>query len=319
MGQQNYGNQGDPPYDGQQQGPAPIGRRAPGGQPQQGYDPRQYPSQQQNMGYAPQQPGYDQQYGQQPYDPAYGEPQQPIQPPPSVLARLNLPPWFPRDPTTLGILAAGGLAVSVCLCGFCLLLLLINSPVPEPEQPAAQVSPPVVIPPTTDAGFATADPFAQGNPFTTPTISLPGQVVQPGVTQPVVGGGDASLVGGLLNPYMDASLDGMRQIDLYLLDPATGQYQGRAQILAGSPEMDQFIEALNISNYVTAPDPTCPNHVTLNITRADGSQIPIGLCLKGGVIVRGLPGLGGNDLPMGPYFTDILIPFLTDQYAALLQ
>jgi hypothetical protein len=110
----------------------------------------------------------------------------------------------------------------------------------------------------------------------------------------------------------------MRQIDVYLLDPTSGQYVGRAQILAGSPEMEEFATALNISNFITAPDPTCPNHVTLLVTRADGSQIPLGVCLKGSVILRGLPNLGGNDLPMGPYFTDILLPFLTEQYAALL-
>lgn len=290
MGQQNFGNQGGPPDD--RQRPAPIGQR---GQPQQGYDPRQYAPQQN----PPQQPGYNQQQynANQQYEPPYGEPQSP----PSVIDRLNLPPWFPRDPTTLGIFAAGGLAISVCLCGFCLLLLMLNAPVPGPEEPAAVPTQPIIIPPTTIGGFPTP------NPFGTPTVSVP-----------QTGGSDPSLVDTLLNPFADASLDGMRQIDIYLLDPTTGQYAGRAQVLAGSPEMEQFATALNISNFITAPDPTCPNHVTLNVTRADGSQIPLGVCLKGSVILRGLPNLGGNDLPMGPYFTDILIPFLTEQYAALL-
>lgn len=304
MGQQNFGNQGDPPYDDRQR-PAPIGpHTGQGGQPQQGYDPRQYPAQQN----PPQQPGYGQQYNaNQQYEPPHGEPQ----PPPSVLARLNLPPWFPRDPTTLGIFAAGGLAITVCLCGFCLLLLMLNQPVPGPETPGAAPTQPVIIPPTAIPGFPTASPFG------TPTVSLPGQVVPP--TAPgQSGGSDSSLVGTLLNPFADASLDGMRQIDIYVLDPTTGQYAGRAQIMAGSPEMEQFTTALNISNFITAPDATCPNHVTLNVTRADGSQIPLGVCLKGNVILRGLPNLGGNDLPMGPYFTDILIPFLPEQYAALL-
>lgn len=166
MGQQNFGNQGEPPYNGQQrQGPAPIGPHVgQGGQSQQGYDPRQYPSQQ-NMGY-PQQPGYDQQQ----YNPnaqveaPYGE--APVRS--SALGRLNVPSWFPRDPTTLGILAAGGLAIGVCLFAFCLVLLMLNAPVPAPEEPGAQATSPVVIPPTTIGGFATA------NPFVTPTISLPG-------------------------------------------------------------------------------------------------------------------------------------------------
>jgi hypothetical protein len=85
--------------------------------------------------------------------------------------------------------------------------------------------------------------------------------------------------------------------------------------------MQQFITAFNIAQAITAPDFNCPDHVRFLVARADGSFISIGACLKGVVVLRGaaIPNLGGNDLPMGPYFTDILTPYLPQTYQNLLR
>jgi hypothetical protein len=45
----------------------------------------------------------------------------------------------------------------------------------------------------------------------------------------------------------------------------------------------------------------------------------MGVCLKNVVNLRGIPDLGGADAPMGPRFTDALLPYLPSNYQALLD
>jgi hypothetical protein len=47
--------------------------------------------------------------------------------------------------------------------------------------------------------------------------------------------------------------------------------------------------------------------------------VTVAICLKGSVIIRGLPDLGGADAPMGPLFIDALMPYLPEEYQKLLQ
>jgi hypothetical protein len=113
----------------------------------------------------------------------------------------------------------------------------------------------------------------------------------------------------------------MQVLVLEVLDPITGSYVRSAPINANTLEMQQFITAFNIAQAIMAPDFNCPDHVRFLVARADGSFISIGACLKGVVVLRGaaIPNLGGNDLPMGPYFTDILTPYLPQTYQNLLR
>lgn len=213
--------------------------------------------------------------------------------PPSIQALV--PRWFPRDPMALGIIGAGSLFVCMCLIGFCLVFSLLTRPIPTPAPP-----------PTSAAVVPTADPFM--------LLTATAMAAQP---TPIPF--DPSKVGSLLNPYFSANLDGMTQIVVDVLDPASGQYQNVLTAVAGSAEMQQFVTAFNIANVIAAPDTACPNHVRFTITRADGTPVVIGVCLKGAVILRGnIPGLGGGDLPMGPYFIDIMLPYLPAAYRQLL-
>lgn len=208
------------------------------------------------------------------------------------IVMAQLPAWIPRDPLVLGAIFAGGMIGSFCLLGFCLLITFSESAIPRPSSP-------------TPVAIATITPIIV---TATPEVSpLPPY--------------DASRIGSFLNPFVDANLEGMQALVIEVLDPITGSYVRSAPINANTLEMQQFITAFNIAQVITAPDFTCPDHVRFLIARADGSFIAIGACLKGVVILRGadIPSLGGNDLPMGPYFTDILTPYLPSTYQALLR
>ena len=203
-----------------------------------------------------------------------------------------LPPWLPRDPLILGALFAVGMIGGFCLLSLCLLILLSESAIPRPSTPTLNVA-------------ATVTPIiVTATPEITP---LPPN--------------DPSRIGSFLNPYVDANLEGMQALVLEVLDPITGSYVRSAPINANTLEMQQFITAFNIAQAITAPDFNCPDHVRFLVARADGSFISIGACLKGVVVLRGaaIPNLGGNDLPMGPYFTDVLTPYLPQTYQNLLR
>jgi hypothetical protein len=266
MDQQNYDRQPEQPRQ-----PVPL---SPHVNRQSSYPPPdQYGQQQPNQ----------QQYSQQQSEAPYRPPQLPI----------RLPPWFPRDPMTLGVIAAGILAVGLCLVAFCLGIILLTQPVQPPSAPAQPI-----------ASAPTFDPNTIWTPTPLPTAT------------PIFNPANA---GNLLNPYQAANLDGMTAIMVDVYDQASGNYIRQAQIPANSEEMAKFVEAFNISVYITAPNPTCPDYVRFSITRADGSLVIIGVCLKDAVILRGdIPGLEGGDLPMGPYFTDVMLPYLPDAYKHLL-
>ncbi|MFQ3535940.1 MAG: hypothetical protein SNJ58_08685 [Aggregatilineales bacterium] len=208
------------------------------------------------------------------------------------IVMAQLPSWLPRDPLVLGAILAASTIGSFCLLGLCLLIALSESSIPRPSTP-------------TFAAAATITPiFVTATPEVSPMPPY-----------------DPSRIGSFLNPFIDANLEDMQAIAIEVLDPVTGSYVRSAPINANTLEMQQFITAFNIAQAITAPDFSCPNHVRFLIARADGSLIAIGACLKGVVILRGadIPSLGGNDLPMGPYFTDILTPYLPSTYQALLQ
>jgi len=205
------------------------------------------------------------------------------------------PSWFPRDPMSLGIIAAGFLMFSMCLCAFCLVILILSRPTPSPAT-------------------------AGGD--TRPTIN-PALIFTPIPSQTPVPPFNPSKVGTLLNPYAAAQLDGMTSISVDFYNPATGQFEPSGiQIGAGSDAMNAFVTALNIGQPIAAPDASCQTALRFNITRVDNSVVAIGVCLKDAVILRGgIPGLDGGDLPMGPYFIDVLrdyLPNLPDAFKQLL-
>jgi len=258
------------------------------------YDQGQYPQQQgQQPGYGapPEYPGGEpmQQYPQEAYREGFT--------PRNWLD--NMPPWFPRDPNTQMLLGAGGILLIMCLGAMCVIMLILGRPIPAPTTPTQDLG--ALLTPSPIVIVVTSDPG--GGVGSTP---LPGVV-------------DSSKVGTVLNPFQDAGLDGMQMINVDILDAFSGTYARAATVIAGSAQMEQFTTALNIANFVTARDFNCPDHVRLSITRADSSVVVIGLCLKNAVIVRGdLPNLGGNDLPMGPYFIDIIKQYLSSNLLPLL-
>lgn len=265
--------------------------------PQQPDQPPQQPKQQPNIPSpippigSPQRPNYDpNQPVEVPYEQYMGAPtpqaqvpgyRQPVQLPAWV------PEWFPRDPVILGALG-GGLTVAV-FASFCLCLL-------------------VLLPGAATSRTNTATP-----PLTTTNVVIVTATPEGAVTA-------TPPVGALINPFISTNMPGLTAIGIQLLDPSTGAYVAGPVISANSAEMDQFTTAFNITAGVVAPDPSCPNHLKFYIQRSDGSIIDFGACLKGVVILRGsaIQGLGTGDLPMGPFFTDVLYPLLPPVYQQLL-
>lgn len=193
----------------------------------------------------------------------------------------------PLDNWTIALIVATAVAALACVCCVgAIFIFVFLKPPPPPATPA----------PTLD----TTAIFAGQNPAT-----------------PVPPTFDPSSVGKVINPYIDANLTGMTVLQIDVLDKATGTYTRAAQ-LTGT-DLDIFAQSFNISVETVAPNTDCPDHVRLSITRADSSIVTIAVCLKGAVILRGLPDLGGADAPMGPLFTDALINYLPDEYKALLQ
>jgi hypothetical protein len=303
----------------------PQDERPGGGQnPQQGQGPYNQPPQGQQGGYYPQQPqnplppqqpyqNPDPYAGQQPYqnpDP-YARQQLPQNqwraPQPGMPGWVqNMPPWFPRDPTTLSLLAAGGIFSTLCIVGFCLILVVLNPP-PSPRAPSGEIIPTTNFEGVPGTGL---DPLA-----ITPVVFITATPESQSARGPF----NPAVVGQIINPYAAAGLDNMQGIFLDVLNPITQTYERLGQFAVGSTELANFSTALNIGMVLAQPDPNCPDHARLTVLRADNQLITFGICLNKAVILRGpLPEMGGADLPMGPYFIDILSPFLPQQYRALL-
>ncbi len=213
----------------------------------------------------------------------YYPPPQQQQPPPT--RRYQFDRW------TIGMIAAGGLAFVMCTLVGCVVILgLVRQP-PPPATPR----PTVLVAQPSPLAIATPLPPA------TPTFN-------------------PASVGQLVNPFDAARLDGMTAIQIDALRQGTGNYERIIQINIGSVEMDRFVEALNIANFIQRPNGACPNHLRLTINRADQSVALIGVCLSQLVVLRGadITGLGGGDLPMGPFFTDVICPYLPADYKSLL-
>lgn len=201
----------------------------------------------------------------------------------------STPPPVPRrrlpvDPWIIGAIFVAALAGLTCLVAVGLLSLRFLMPTPPPPATPRPVTNPTAI---------------GALPVASPTF-------------------DAANVGQYINPYISAGLQNMIMIQIDLRDPATGNYVRVAQVVGDA--LAKFSEAFNVSVKMTAPDPTCQDHVRMSITRADNSVVTIGACLKGDVILRGgIPDLGGADAPMYPGFSDALAPYLTDAYRNLLD
>ncbi len=238
-------------------------------------------------------------YQNYPPTPGYGgQPAQGNDVPPIPPARGwldSMPPWFPRDPNILTLLAAGGAFTTLCVVAACVVLFIAGRPLPAPATP----TPAVFVTPTDIVLIVTSTPDAL-----VPTTSV----------------SDPSVIGTVLNPYANAQLENMNGLALDVLDPLSGSYQRTVTLVANTPELLKFVEVLNIANFIIARDTACPDHVRLSISRPDGSLAILGLCLKQeGVILRGdVPGLRGNDLLMGPLFIDVLKPYLPTVLRGLL-
>ena len=198
----------------------------------------------------------------------------------------------PIDPWTLAVIGAAILAGCACCGAIAVVVLLVV--LPGPTQPAAPI-------PTIDATAALAA-AAQAGPLL------------PSGSKPTL---DPASVGKVINPYIDANLANMSVLQIDILDTTTGNYTRAAQLTGN--DLTIFAESFNISVQTVAPNTDCPDHVRLSVTRQDQSVITMAACLKGVVILRGLPDLGGADAPMGPRFTDALTPYLTDSLKNLLS
>ncbi|HVO43701.1 MAG TPA: hypothetical protein VMT34_13810 [Aggregatilineales bacterium] len=204
----------------------------------------------------------------------------------SLVASLPAPVQRLIGETRSEYLIAGGAALFSCVCLFCICsvlgLLLLQPPAlpPTPRPNPTLASSPIPV--------ATLTPTANSANF-----------------------------GQYINPYISANLAGMTILQIDVRDPATGSYVRKAQLT--DTGLTPFITALNVSVQMTAPAPDCVDHVRLTVTRADNSVVTFGVCLKGSVILRGIPDLAGADAPMYAGFTDALLPYLPDEYKKLLQ
>ena len=273
------------------------------------YDPNQ---QQPNQGYPPpnQQPQYQQsQYQQQP-------PQQPgYQQPPYQQDQQPNYPNYPPQPTggslmdqlrqvNVGIIAAAALFVMLCVIGACVIFLglIRGNPVPAPAAPATATV--FVLPVGT-----------QGTPQIGGTPQFGVTPIQPVATF------DPNLINTYINPYYNGRLDTMTQLFIDVLNSQTGQFERKAQLLGAN--LDPFAVAFNIAGPVSAPNASCPERVRLTAVRADATQAVFGVCLDNvnqAVVLRSadVTDLNGGDLQMGPYFIDVLAPYLPAEYRQLL-
>lgn len=207
---------------------------------------------------------------------------------------LWVPEWFPRDArilTMLMILAGSGFLLVFGVCVALTLSILLD--------PGRQITPTPIPAPTQTVGaiFVTATPDAFQTPIFPPTPTA-----------------------AAINPYESANLAGMQGIQLDIYDPATGEPRNLTTFMAGTPQLAQFAVAFNISVFAAPQDVSCPTTVRLNALRQDGSTVAFGVCLKSqSVVLRGIPELNGEDLPMGPYFIDVLRPLLPEAYQRLLD
>jgi hypothetical protein len=237
------------------------------------------------------------------YDP--NQPPQGQQPPPQYQQepppgyRLTPPAASPLDQLmeqikqlNVGIIAAAALFAMLCVIGACVVVigLVGGGRIPAPSAPRT--------------------PTRAALPVGTPQL-----VVTP---IPAVPTFNSALAGTYLNPYFNGRLDTMTTLLIDVLNPQTGQVERKAQLLGTN--LDTFVVAFNIAGEVLAPDPTCPERVRLTAIRADNSQVSFVVCLKNAIILRtaDIPELGGGDLRMGPYFIDILAPYLPAEYRQLL-
>lgn len=275
-------NQYDPNQQPQNQGYPPLGQ-----QPQQ---PQYQPQ--------PPQPGYQQQPYQQDQQPNY--PNYPPQPRASLMDQLR--------EVNVGIIAAAALFVMLCVIGACVVFLglIRGNPVPAPAAPAT----------------ATVFVLPFGTPGTPDVIFGTPGTPQFGVTpiQPIATF-DPNVINTYINPYYNGRLDTMTQLFIDVLNSQTGQFERKAQLLGGN--LDPFITAFNIAGPVSAPNTSCPERVRLTAVRADATQAVFGVCLDNvnqAVVLRSadVTDLNGGDLEMGPYFIDVLAPYLPAEYRQLL-
>jgi hypothetical protein len=306
------------PYDPNQRRDDPLGQQytqpsspvsggqQPGGQPPGGpnYQPGQYD------------------YESPPPNPATGQQDYNMQP------RYNfLPPQVSQitDRFNVGILAAGAVAVFTCLAAVCAVGFLVLSG--RPPSPGSGTSPTAAA----FAGGATNTPFALNTgtntalltPGFTPPISVGfGSPTPQFGTTPVVGGTTGTVVGNtgavpvgtFLNPYDALGNPEFNAMRIEVRDPNTNAFvQTQLQPLAA--QIDEFEFAMNIGAEVATLDPTCTDDVRFSIQESTGEVTTITACLRNVVVLRGaIPGLNGGELIMGPYFTDILLPYLPTIY-----
>lgn len=216
--------------------------------------------------------------------------QQPENDQPSYNAPPMPAPHRQLDPWTIGVFAAGGLVLMMCMVAGCIALIALTRTPPPPATAAPQL---------TSIAIGLATPIPTPIPIVVPTLN-------------------PASVGVFVNPYVSANLQSMTSLAIDILNPQTNVYE-RKYTLVGD-QLSPFVEALNISVVTTRPDTSCPDHVKFTITRSDNSQAIIGVCLKGGVILRGadIPDLGAADAPMGPRFIDVLSPYLPPEYQQLI-
>jgi hypothetical protein len=190
--------------------------------------------------------------------------------------------------SNLTIVAAGGIFIVMCILGMCVLLFVIF------RGPSLRVPPP-----------ATAGP-------TLAILNTPSIILTPIPQQPTFSPG---LVGQLLNPYVAAGLNTMVQVSVDVYNPLTGQFENK--LLALGETLNPFIEGFNIGAFIEAPDPSCQDRARITVGKADTSQVIFSMCFRRGTgfpeaVLRSsaLASLGGGDLNMGPYFVDVLKPYL---------
>lgn len=128
-----------------------------------------------------------------------------------------------------------------------------------------------------------------------------------------------ALIGRFINPTQSGNFGDFTVLQIDVLNTANNSYERRAQLTSADAQFALFAESLNIAGEAITPLRDCPDHVRLVITRAEGTQLTMGVCLRDLVILRGVPETGGAELRMGPRFSDALQPYLPEEFLKLLR
>ncbi len=121
-----------------------------------------------------------------------------------------------------------------------------------------------------------------------------------------------------VNPYYSTELEGASELRIRYLDPVTLDTYRRPERVTGR-QLWEFLNAMNASILAGSYRAECPDHVRMTFVRADGSRFMLRACLDGVVFLRGVPGAVNEELPMPTRFSQVILPYLPEEWRNLLD